>query len=73
MLKITTPYSGVTFTNIENINLVNDRLNAKQQKTAGFSIGFGVGYGINLNNNQVISTGPNIGVGLFYSPKWLRF
>jgi len=73
MLKITTPYEGVTFTNIENINLVNDRLNQRQVKKAGWSIGFGVGYGINLNNNQVISTGPNIGVGIFYSPKWLRF
>lgn len=73
LLRITTPYSGVNFTNIENINLVNDRLNQKQVKKAGWSIGFGVGYGINLNNNQVISTGPSIGVGLFYSPKWLRF
>ena len=73
MLKITTPYEGVTFTKIENINLVNDRLNQRQVKKAGWSIGFGVGYGINLNNDQVISTGPNIGVGIFYSPKWLRF
>ena len=73
MLKITTQYPGVAFTNIENINIVNDRLNKKYQKTGGFSIGFGVGYGINLNNNQVISTGPSIGVGLFYSPRWLRF
>lgn len=72
-LKITSPYPGVLFTNIENINLVNDKLNQKPEKKAGWSLGVGVGYGINLNNNQVISTGPSINVGLIWSPKWLRF
>lgn len=72
-LKITTPYRGVTFTNIENINLVNDRLNNKYEKKAGWSIGVGFQYGINLNNNQVISTGPSIGIGVYWSPKFLRF
>ena len=72
-LKITTPYKGVTFTNIENINLVNDRLNNKYEKKAGWSIGVGFQYGINLNNNQVISTGPAIGIGVYWSPKFLRF
>lgn len=72
-LRISTGYPGVTFTDIENINLVNDKLNQRQTKKGGWSIGLGVGYGINLNNNQVISTGPSIGIGLFYSPKFLRF
>ena len=72
-LKISTSYPGLTFSNIENINLINSRLNQKPVKKGGFAIGFGVGYGINLNNNQVISTGPSIGLGLYYSPKWLRF
>ena len=72
-LKIKTPYKGVTFTNIENINLVNDRLNNKYEKKAGWSIGIGFQYGINLNNNQVISTGPAIGIGVYWSPKFLRF
>lgn len=72
-LKISTAYPGLTFSNIENINLINTRLNQKPVKKGGFAIGFGVGYGINLNNNQVISTGPSIGLGLYYSPKWLRF
>lgn len=72
-LKISTAYPGLTFGNIENINLINTRLNQKPVKKGGFAIGFGVGYGINLNNNQVISTGPSIGLGLYYSPKWLRF
>ena len=72
-LKITSPSPGVLFTNIENINLVNDKLNQKLEKKSGWSLGVGVGYGINLNNNQVISVGPSLNVGLMWSPKWLRF
>ena len=58
---------------IENINLVNSRLNRKDQKKSRWLVGFGVGYGVNLNNNQVISTGPSIGLGIYWSPKFLRF
>jgi len=72
-LKISSGYPGLTISSIENINLINTKLNQRYEKKAGWSIGLGVGYGVNLNNNQVISTGPSIGVGLFYSPKWLRF
>ena len=72
-LKISTKYPGLTFTDIENINLINTKLNRKPVKKGGFAIGFGIGYGVNLNNNQIISYGPSIGVGLYYSPKWLRF
>ena len=72
-LKITSPSPGVLFTNIENINLVNDKLNQKLEKKSGWSLGVGVGYGINLNNNQVVSIGPSLNVGLIWSPKWLRF
>jgi hypothetical protein len=72
-LKISTSYPGLSFSNIENINLINTRLNQKPVKKGGFAIGVGLGYGVNLNNNQIISTGPSIGFGLYYSPKWLRF
>lgn len=75
-IKITTQYPGLTITDIENINLINTKLNQhteKATKTAGWSVGIGIGYGINLNNNQVISYGPSLGIGLFWSPKWLRF
>lgn len=71
-LRISTPYPGVTFTNIENINLVNDRLNEKYKKKAGWSIGIGVGYGLNLSSGA-ITPGPTLNVGLLWSPKWLRF
>ena len=72
-LKLSTTYPGLEIKDIENINLVNTRLNRRSEKKAGWGIGIGVGYGINLNNNQVISTGPSIGLGLYWSPKFLRF
>ena len=72
-LKLSTSYPGLVIKDIENINLVNTRLNRKAEKKAGWGIGIGLGYGINLNNNQVISTGPSIGVGIYWSPKFLRF
>lgn len=72
-VKITTEYPGLAITDIENINLINSKLNRKYVKKDGWSIGLGIGYGVNLNNNQVISYGPSLGVGLYWSPKWLRF
>tara|TARA_B100000963_G_scaffold349283_1_gene358117 strand:- start:3833 stop:4642 length:810 start_codon:yes stop_codon:yes gene_type:complete len=72
-LKLSTSYPGLVIRDIENINLVNTRLNRKAEKKSRWLIGFGVGYGVNLNNNQVISTGPSLGVGLYWSPKFLQF
>lgn len=72
-LKITSPYPGLEFTQIENINLVNDKLNRPRANKAGWSLGVGIGYGINLNSSQIVNIGPSIGVGLFWSPKGLRF
>lgn len=72
-LKISSPYPNLEFTRIENINLVNDELNRPLVNKSGWSIGFGVGYGLNLTPNQVITLGPSFGVGLYWSPKWLRF
>jgi hypothetical protein len=71
-IKIATDYPGITFGDIENINLINNKLN-KPEKKSGWSVGVGVGYGVNLVNGQVIQTSPNIGVSLVWSPKWLRF
>ena len=72
-LKLSTSYPGLVIKDIENINLVNTRLNRQAEKKSRWLIGFGVGYGVNLNNNQVISTGPSIGLGLYWSPKFLQF
>jgi len=71
-LRVSSPYPNLIFTNIENINLVNDRLNAPAIKKAGWSVGLGIGYGLNIQGSTM-GFGPTIGVGLYYSPKWLRF
>jgi hypothetical protein len=71
-IRIATDYPGITFGEIENINLINNKLN-KPEKKAGWSIGMGMGYGFSLVNGQAIQTGPNLSIGLFWSPKWLRF
>jgi hypothetical protein len=72
-LRISTPNPDVEFTQIENINLVNDKLNPALQQSKNWGIGFGIQYGLNLNNKQVINTGPAIGIGIYYSPSWLRW
>jgi len=74
-LKISSPYPGLNFTSIENINIIEDRLNKSEiNKQSGFALGFGVGYGINLNpTNSQVTHGPTINVGLYWSPKWLKF
>jgi hypothetical protein len=72
-LRITSDYPGLEFTNIENINLVNDKLNQRKEKKSGWSIGVGAGFGLGLTPGQVITIGPQVGVGIYWSPKWLRF
>lgn len=72
-LRISTPHPNVKFTQIENINLVNDKLNPALQKPKNWGIGVGIQYGLNLNNEQIINTGPAIGIGIYYSPSWLRW
>jgi len=72
-LRISTPYPGIEFTQIKNINLVNDKLNPSLQKPKNWGIGVGIQYGINLNNQQIVNWGPSIGIGLYYTPSWLRF
>lgn len=76
VLKISSSYPGLSITGIENINLINDRLNKENKidKKAGFSIGMGVGYGLNyIPSTSNVVFGPSINVGLYWSPKWLRF
>lgn len=73
-VKISTSYPGLNIRGIENINLINNKLNATQyQKKSGWSIGLGVGYGVMLNNGQTLGFGPTIGAHLIWSPKLLRF
>ena len=75
IVRITTDYPGLKISDVENISLINNRINQEptEPKSGGWSLGMGIGYGINLNPNSNISYGPNISIGLMWSPKWLRF
>lgn len=72
-VKMSSSYPGIKFDSIENINLINNKLNEKPIKKARWSIGFGIGYGMTLINGQTIQYGPNINAGLYWSPSFLQF
>jgi hypothetical protein len=73
-VNISTKYPGITFKNIEGISIVEDELNKiKKQKRGRLSLGVGGGYGITFGNSNTIYHGPQVGLFLTYSPKWLQF
>lgn len=73
-INISTKYPGITFKSIEGISIVEDELNKiKKQKRGRLSLGFGGGYGITFGKNNSIYHGPQVGLFLTYSPKWLQF
>jgi len=77
-LVIATDYPGITITDIENINLINSKLRAKEiddyvSNSSSVGFGLGVGYGLNYTGEGTFTPGPTINLGLFWSPKKLRF
>ena len=73
-INISTKYPGLMFNNIEGISLVEDELNAiKKEKRGRVCIGIGGGYGVTFTGGNQVFHGPQIGVSIIYSPKWLQF
>jgi len=72
-LEIGTSHPGVAIQNVENIGLVNSQLNKKYEKRSGWAVGLGVNYGVGLKNGNTVALTPCLGVGLYWSPKWLKF
>lgn len=71
-----TDYPGVTFTNIEGASIMDDPKNKKilRQMRKSWSFGLSVGYGAAVNvKSGNISTGPYVGFGINYSPKFLQW
>lgn len=71
-----TDYPGVTFTNLEGASIMDNPANKKilrsMRKT--WSLGLSVGYGAAVNiKSGSISTGPYVGFGINYSPKFLQW
>jgi hypothetical protein len=72
-VKIASFYPGLDVEDIENINLINNKLNELPQKRSRWVAGIGGGYGISLINGSSISFSPWIGVSVLWTPKWLQF
>jgi len=72
----TTDYPGVSFTRLEGSDIMNDEKNKKllRQMRKPWSLGMNVGYGaiVDVKNGQV-ATGPYVGFGITYSPKFLQW
>lgn len=69
-------YPGLTFTKLEGADIMADPESRKV--TRDFRKPFGIsiqgGYGVMVNAlNGGFATGPYIGIGLHYSPKWLQW
>jgi len=75
-IAATTSYPGITFTTLEGADIMEDKdsrkVTRKFRKTWG--VGFSIGYGgtVDLKTSKV-AFGPQVGVGLHYTPKWLQW
>ena len=72
-VKIASFYPGLDVQDIENINLINNKLNEAPKKRDRWVMGVGVGYGVSLVNGSTLSLSPWIGASLLWTPKWLQF
>jgi hypothetical protein len=72
-VKMASSYPGLNVLDIENINLINNKLNEAPKKRDRWVMGVGVGYGVSLVNGSTLSLSPWIGASLLWTPKWLQF
>ena len=75
-IQATTDYPGVTFTDISGASIMDDPKNKKmfRQMRKPWGLGVNIGYGLLLDYKAgTIATGPYVGLGLSYSPKWLQW
>ena len=76
-LLISTEYPGITISDIENINLINSKLRAKEidsyvSNSGSLGFGLGLGYGLNYIGEGTFRAGPTLSVGMYWTPKKLR-
>jgi hypothetical protein len=74
-VRATTDFPGVSFSDLNSIYLLDDVESKKALRSARkpFGLGVTVGLGITAGSNGYIVRGPNLGVGLTYTPKFLQF
>jgi len=73
-VRASTSFPGITFSEMQALDMVDDPATKKALKQARkpFGVGFSIGYGMTVGKDGYVA-GPNIGLGLTYSPKWLQF
>ena len=75
-IAATTSYPGITFTQLEGADIMDDEISRKAarnfRKTWGIGLNIGYGAAVNLKTSQIVF-GPQVGVGLTYTPKWLQW
>jgi hypothetical protein len=75
-LKVDTDYPGITFTQLNGANILDDPKNKKilRQTRKNWSIGVNAGYGVFLDpSKSSLGNGVYLGIGLTYSPKFLQW
>ena len=74
-VRATTDFPGISFTEMNAIHLLDDSESRQALKSARkpFGVGFSLGMGFTASSNGYIVRGPNLGVGLTYTPKFLQF
>lgn len=75
-IAATTSYPGITFTQLEGADIMSDAISKKATKQfrKSWGIGLNVGYGgtVDLKSSKV-SFGPQVGIGITYTPKFLQW
>lgn len=75
-IAATTSYPGITFTQLDGADIMSDEISRKAarnfRKTWGIGLNIGYGAGVDLKTSQVFF-GPQVGIGLTYTPKWLQW
>lgn len=73
-VRASTTFPGITFSEMQALNMLDDPATKKAIRSARKSFGVGafVGAGIGFGTNGYV-LGPVMGVGLTYQPKWLQF
>lgn len=74
MIKADSDYPGIEFTSIEGASILDDPKNKKVLRSLrkSFGLGVSVGYGLSFNGSNIV-TGPYIGLGITYQPKFLQW
>jgi len=75
-IAATTSYPGITFTKLEGADIMSDDISKKAARNfrRTWGIGFSLTYGATVDlKTSKVAFGPQVGVGLHYTPKWLQW